>query len=112
MLTAYYAFAAVATSVFVAALLSFDVPGARGIRWTVRTYARRYGIRCAWRGRHLPMAVPLGHRCFDCLVPLVDFDEAGLGSGWVAPQRRLFDRAHGGTLTRTDAFEPTARRGF
>jgi hypothetical protein len=52
-----------------------------------------------------------GYRC-ECGEPLADLGEAGLlDGGHVPPQRRVYERKHG-SITRTDQFEPCARRGW
>jgi hypothetical protein len=66
----------------------------------------RASYRCLHRNRHNPVRHPLGgFVCADCLAPLADMEEAGLGAGYVPTQRRLYDRRHG-ALTRTSSWEP------
>lgn len=74
----------------------------------LRRLPRQWGIRCWIRDMHWPIRVPLGWRCLDCGAPLADFDDAGLGSGFVGPIRRLYSRETG-TVTRTVSYEPTTR---
>lgn len=54
-------------------------------------------LRCLVRQHHRPKRHPLGgFRCMDCGTAGADLEEMGFtGSGWVAPMRRTFDRAHG-----------------
>jgi hypothetical protein len=75
-------------------------------------FSRRYGVRCRLGGQHNPFRVPMGLRCYDCKSALEDLDEAGILDGaYVSPVRRLYSREHGGSITKTEAWEPT-RRGF
>lgn len=67
-------------------------------------------IGCWVRGQHAtePMrTVNRGHSAFTCArcgVNLRDFDEAGFGSGYVDPLRRLYQRKNG-IITRTGSWD-------
>lgn len=87
-----------------------DVDGQASVSRTLRLWWRRW-LLCLYRGRHEPVRVPFGWRCATCTRALADLGEAHLGEGYVASTRRLFSRANGGEITRTEDFEPT-RRGF
>jgi len=86
----------------------------RAIR-RVRALWRRSGARCAWRGRCSPVKHPLGgYRCAVCRVAgsdYGDFDSVRRDAGYVSRTRRVFSRANGGELTRTDAWSE-GRRGW
>jgi len=68
--------------------------------------------RCLIRGRHEPVRaqyVPGAWRCDDCGIAAAHLGEMVPGSGWVSPQRRLYDRANGGTLTVSSHWDRTSR---
>ena len=64
--------------------------------------------RHRWEGRS--MGLP-GFRCRVCGQVGASLDDfrGHLGEGYVADTRRVFDPAHGGTVTRTSAYEKTSR---
>jgi hypothetical protein len=72
----------------------------------------RFG--CLLRGQHAagPLRAVLigrsGFTCARCGAALVDFDEAGYGSGYIDPLRRLYQRRHG-VFTRTSSWEAEQR---
>lgn len=51
-----------------------------------------------------------GFKCAECGSAGADLEDMGffLGSGYVSPLRRIYDRKHG-SLTRTTLYEPTER---
>jgi hypothetical protein len=53
-------------------------------------------LRCLVRQHHQPRRHPLGgFRCVECGAAGADLEQMGfVGSGWVAPMRRTFDRKH------------------
>ena len=67
-------------------------------------------IGCWLRGQHATepaRTVNRGHsafRCDHCGAVLRDFDEAGFGSGYVDPLRRLYQRRNG-VITRTGSWD-------
>ena len=67
-------------------------------------------ISCSLRQQHSvgPMRMVIrGQSAFPCVrcgVTLLDLDEAGYGSGYVKPLRRLYERRHG-VITRTGSWE-------
>lgn len=64
-------------------------------------------LRCWRNGCHEPQRHPLGgFVCQVCAVAGASLDEMGfgLGSGWVSPVRKVYDRQDGG-VTRTSSWE-------
>jgi hypothetical protein len=53
-------------------------------------------LRCLLRRHHQPRRHPLGgFRCAECGAAGADLDDMGfVGSGWVAPMRRTFNRPY------------------
>jgi hypothetical protein len=78
----------------------------------LRRFADGLGLRCRWTGRSWPVRTHLGLRCARCSRALADYEDAGLlDSAYIPSYRRIFERAHGGTVTRTDAWTES-RRGW
>ena len=111
MLSLCLALAMLVTAVIVAALQVFgrldDVT--RAIYVPLRRFADGLGLRCWYTGRCWPVRTHLGLRCARCSRALADYEDAGLlDSAYIPSHRRVFERQNG-TVTRTDAFDPTPR---
>ena len=66
-------------------------------------------IGCFVRGQHAagPLRAINGRSAFACArcgAAILDFDEAGYGSGYVHPLRKLYERRHS-VYTRTSSWE-------
>lgn len=92
----------------------------RRARAILRYGFRRSGLRCKLAGQHRPARDRISWYCACCRMRAPDLDYFGyFGNGYVSPLRRVYvrdvrnvDAKRRSSVTRTDAWEPTATRGW